>query len=867
MRVEHPQCLAAADKWLGAGVGVLVTGDVGAGKTTVLAELDRQAAARGVHVLALRGTAGTQDVPLSAFALHRLRLQPKPGERASVAEVRDHFLEELQGRHNLLVVDDIDLLDQTSLAVVESLVTLSGCGLLCSVRPGVAPGPWLGLEAGGQPLARVPVEPIGIRAAARILEDHLEGAVDMSLIASVTAWSGGNARAALALLDAAVWSGAASRVDGVWTEISPLDEVPHTMVADAFCSALEPAALATLEALAWFGPLDLQHALRLLGTDALQRLIALERVSTFHTQGGRSVLVAVSPPCLAHAVRLGMNVVRRNELLELFSATFEGPASARLPQWTAGEYPRRWLADGDPPRPEPVGRAPIPVVAERLAAQTVLRRDAWRADPNVGTAAPLLESLMNGAPPAEEVDEIFEATPTDPGEDPFPAVEFVIRKAQWVAFREADVAYGVATLEEHLEDSGSYAPLLRAQILAFECSQKGSAALIEAAAGFPSRPARENVWFALLRGGVLMETGRPDDVLEMLHDWDLDDDPEVGEAADQLRALRADALLLDGQVGEALRYSQHCLARAYDRLDPLGIRMHSRGVATALMFHGDTDGAWQVLSTVLRLGPPGPVNVSYYQRVLAMASVLRSRREDASLSASLLHQLRGLPRTYPLVLDAMTPWAEAELLCCQGRSADAAELLWTAGLERRDLGFPGSALLCWLLRAQRCTVAELAELEALWERTPIPLFAPLVSLHVQMVRGGPDDILDALAGTGPVIGRWVIGAALEAAAEKRRTAGLEPYTQEDLVRRSGTALAAEAVASGLVTEAPGALSDRELEVALLARSGLTNREIANRLYLSVRTVENHMYRTLRKLGIANRAELATAWDPEAPGTD
>lgn len=55
------------------------------------------------------------------------------------------------------------------------------------------------------------------------------------------------------------------------------------------------------------------------------------------------------------------------------------------------------------------------------------------------------------------------------------------------------------------------------------------------------------------------------------------------------------------------------------------------------------------------------------------------------------------------------------------------------------------------------------------------------------------------------------------------------------------------------------LSEREHEVAMLAREGLSNREIAEQLYLSVRTVENHVYRALRKLGLASRADLPRRW--------
>jgi DNA-binding NarL/FixJ family response regulator len=54
------------------------------------------------------------------------------------------------------------------------------------------------------------------------------------------------------------------------------------------------------------------------------------------------------------------------------------------------------------------------------------------------------------------------------------------------------------------------------------------------------------------------------------------------------------------------------------------------------------------------------------------------------------------------------------------------------------------------------------------------------------------------------------------------------------------------------------LSARELEVARLAAHGGSNREIADALVLSERTVENHLYRAFTKLGVASRDELATA---------
>jgi DNA-binding NarL/FixJ family response regulator len=51
------------------------------------------------------------------------------------------------------------------------------------------------------------------------------------------------------------------------------------------------------------------------------------------------------------------------------------------------------------------------------------------------------------------------------------------------------------------------------------------------------------------------------------------------------------------------------------------------------------------------------------------------------------------------------------------------------------------------------------------------------------------------------------------------------------------------------------LTSRETQLVELARLGLSNAEIAERLVPSRRTVESHMYRAMQKLGISDRREL------------
>jgi DNA-binding CsgD family transcriptional regulator len=59
-------------------------------------------------------------------------------------------------------------------------------------------------------------------------------------------------------------------------------------------------------------------------------------------------------------------------------------------------------------------------------------------------------------------------------------------------------------------------------------------------------------------------------------------------------------------------------------------------------------------------------------------------------------------------------------------------------------------------------------------------------------------------------------------------------------------------------EAWDQLSPQEMQIANLAAEGLSNREIAQRLYLSHRTVGSHLYRLFPKRGVTSRAQLVAA---------
>jgi DNA-binding NarL/FixJ family response regulator len=52
------------------------------------------------------------------------------------------------------------------------------------------------------------------------------------------------------------------------------------------------------------------------------------------------------------------------------------------------------------------------------------------------------------------------------------------------------------------------------------------------------------------------------------------------------------------------------------------------------------------------------------------------------------------------------------------------------------------------------------------------------------------------------------------------------------------------------------LTAREIEILRMLQAGLANREIADRLYIAVHTVKNHVHSVLTKLGVKTREQAA-----------
>jgi DNA-binding CsgD family transcriptional regulator len=133
--------------------------------------------------------------------------------------------------------------------------------------------------------------------------------------------------------------------------------------------------------------------------------------------------------------------------------------------------------------------------------------------------------------------------------------------------------------------------------------------------------------------------------------------------------------------------------------------------------------------------------------------------------------------------------------------------------------------------------------------------------HVTALAACDADLLGDVAQRFLTMGARLYAAeAMADASRARQRAGAGREAR--LLANHARSLAAEC--EGAVTPALAVadeavpLSKREREIAMLAAQGLPTKEIAARLYLSPRTVENHLQRAYEKLGTSGRAELKVA---------
>lgn len=818
---------ADAQRWLDLGRDVLIRGEEGSGRSTALDDLVRRVTAGGTHVLTIHASRVTGAPSLTPLLLHELRAQPRPGARSAVPELVDALAVELDGRRNLLAVDDLDHLDPGSLVVVEELLRRTSCLFIATVGEVPPEGSAVRAALASRAPAEVRVAPLGEWSLVALLTERLQGQPALALTSAVMNQSAGHPAAALALVDAGRWAGAVERVNGFWDLVSPLEDVPHDAVVHALIRQLPDDQIEGLRLLSWTGPMDTMDAGELLGEEVLDALVVRGRLTTVSAHGDE--LVVVSPPALAHG------------LLRALTPAQTRRGEARLRERFGPDYAPRPPNAIDPAIPERLAgqlasegetstwtSTTAGLILDRVSVQRALRRAAWREARSVRHTVLLLDAI-SGAPDRREIREALATVTASPDDDPDDVARVLEQQAQWTTWSGED-------------DDDTFGPL--AERLGVQPDARS-----DLSAG------RELVNAVRLT----IVNGRPRDALHLLGSAS----PRLTTVRTELDALRTDALLFAGRFEEALSWADARLSEALSTLDATTVRTHTAALAGLKIVTGRGPEAWSSLSVALRLGLPGPFEQQMPLRVAALGAIVPARAGNIRFARLLLRELENRELVDDPLLCAVVAWAKAEVHFAQDEIDAGNDLLWEHGVQAAAAGHLTAAMVCWTAIASIFSSERLATILEKYSVEELPLFEPIIGLHRALATGPSASVIEAIARMRSTLGPAQTRVVLERLAELREAEGLAPLRAAQVAelagRQPGYGLdpSVDRLVAGVEL-----LSDREREIALYARAGLSNREIAARLFLSVRTVESHMYRALRKLGLGSRTDLVTQWEPD-----
>jgi DNA-binding CsgD family transcriptional regulator len=250
---------------------------------------------------------------------------------------------------------------------------------------------------------------------------------------------------------------------------------------------------------------------------------------------------------------------------------------------------------------------------------------------------------------------------------------------------------------------------------------------------------------------------------------------------------------------------------------------------------------------------------------LGGTALAAGQRGDRAAALAAIADLDTVPVSMRL-MDIHVERGRAWTALSTGDLASARAVLWNAVEMAEGWGqfATQSAALHDLLRMGEIQAAA-KRLEELADRVDGDLMLARLA-HASALVGGDPLVAASAADRFEACGALLLAA--EAAALEHRLA-----LERGLARRAS---AAAARSQDLVGKCEGArtpalssaeaqsdLSVREREVALLAAEGPTSREIAERLFVSARTVDNHLQRVYLKLGVTGRQGLKERLDGAA----
>jgi DNA-binding CsgD family transcriptional regulator len=837
--------LARSLQLIESGRGVALLGDAGVGKSRLLHELTNQVESSGVTVFRGIATESTLSVPFAPF-VSLLPEESTENRTEFFGRVLARMIEMAGGRRLLIALDDAHHLDRGSLALLATAVSTDTATLCLTARTGeTMKADLVDLWTNGV-IERLDIGPLDETETSALIKSTL-GEVEAHLLARLWEIAKGNPLVLHEVVEGAVGRAITSDEENVWRLEGALEESPR--LADLVRSRTDQI------------PSDLRHALELVSIGAPLRLSVLEQavdVDPLALEATRLVSVERSggvwmaaPTHPLHGEVLVANLGdahKRRLHRELLEAAVELGGVVDDLQLAV------WQRDA--------GTIEHPEIAVKGAVIALSRHDPVLAEelirPVIGSsthADVILGRALNFQHRFEEAEQVLAGVQAS---DPRILAELASARAHNLGFGLGRVSKAVEILEVAAgsveDDERARLDVERGMISAirgeFTAAVKAGRAVVANAAATPAARASGYVNLAL----SLAMTGDCDGF-----------DAIIGDAYESAKSAKTDVPLAEDQIG-CMELCALCVAGRPGDAVAVGGRFKTRSAASGLY--------------------------SFWLDALAIAYDLSGRLRDGLEAALAAQELMHESDPFGLQLQArgLTALERGQLGDPGGR----------ADLEGIEFDLPEPRLSIWVDRGRVWSkvaagaVDEAAELAAAGGRRAIEAQhyswgGPAAHDAVRLDR--PELVVDELsqlrndkgahllntmadhgdslvAGDGPALvdvakafatmGAFLLAAETAAQAAVRLDGG---EAAAAVCLSMGWGLKCQEPRTPALAARPALVSAREFQVAMDAAKGHTSPEISRDLYISVRTVDNHLRSVYRKLGVSGRDELGDILSP------
>ncbi len=839
-------------------VGAILTGDAGVGKTT----LARQAtAAVGEHVRWVAGTESARSIPLGVFA-HMVGVYTAHDPVTFMAAAREALLAD---GDTIIGVDDAHLLDQLSATLLLQLAIDKAARIVCTVRSGVqVPDAVTSLWKDGH-LLRIDLSPFTERQSVELVESMLGGQLEGFTANLMWESSGGNALFLRHLVEGALEAGTLRQVNGVW-QLRGRAAVTSELAAllEDRVEQLPESVLRVLELLTFCEPIDLDVLAELAGEDAVEQ--AETRGVIRIVENGHQLLVRYNHPLFGEVIRRRLGIASARRLRgRLYSSLRERPIKSasdriRLAELALDSDKSADLELFEAAAADAIGLANIPL-GERFARAAVERRGG------VESADLLARALLWQG-------HRIEAERTLASFDPDQLNE--VQLARWGSTRVSNLLWAMGDADRADEVLALVRDRVRHPKIALTLQGLASACEVnenlleqafldaEQVMSTPDAPAWA-VWWASFGGGLalaLMGRGAA------AREYTLRGHQVEEQVDGPTRFMSAHAEVLSLTFTGELEAARRCASGYFGYSAPgqylaWGLSKILQGTVDVAQGRFP-DGVENLEQALAALTAEGAAAWMFPARIrLAEAYSAMGRAAEAAETIAEARQRGG---RHSAVYEPQLEIARAWQAAAEGTVAPAVRLAIgaaDAAARSHQHAIEALALHTAARFGDRAVAGRLADLAARIDGALVQV----QSRHAVAVASQDGPGLDKAAAEFERMG--VLLSAADAAAQAA-SVHERRGDRRRLLESAATANRLAAACGGASTPAlrqsaqPLPLTAREREIANLVAAGLSNRQIADRLTVSVRTVEGHLYRACMKLDVTDREALADLMRGEPP---